>query len=434
MKNALGKPEQIEQIEQTDKTKELTEELLEELYSYSMHGIKLGLENIKKICIELGNPQNNYRIIHIAGTNGKGSTTATIDTVLREAGYKVGRYISPHILAFNERISANGKYINNKDLAKYYDITKKAIERAQVKPTFFEVTTALMFKYFSDLGLDFVILETGMGGRFDATNIAKDEICVVTNVSLEHTEYLGSTIYDISKEKAGIIKDCKKIVIGDNNPDFIKAIEENRSKDSFVINVLEKYINASYSLDFENFNLKIDIDDNEYNFSLFGDYQFKNFLCAYEVLKLLNIDENIIKSGISKVSWECRFEIFNKNPLVILDGAHNEAGIIELAKIIKKGFSKDEIVIITSILKDKNIEKMIKILEELSDNIIFTSIPDNPRGQMGEDIAKFLSDKNKGKVENDIISAYEVALKINKRVILICGSFYLLSEFKEKYN
>ena len=166
-------------------------ELLDELYSYSMHGIKLGLENIKKICEELGNPQDSYKIIHIAGTNGKGSTATTLETILLEAGYSVGKYTSPHILKFNERIRADREDISDEDIAHYYEEVKKAVENAGVKPTFFEVTTAMMFKYFQDKKVDYVVLETGMGGRFDATNITKAELCMITNVTLDHTEYLG---------------------------------------------------------------------------------------------------------------------------------------------------------------------------------------------------------------------------------------------------
>ena len=178
------------------------DQLLDELYSYSMHGIKLGLENIEKICKELGNPEKSYKIIHIAGTNGKGSTATTLETILLEAGYRVGKYTSPHILKFNERIRMNGEDISDEEIAYYYDEVKKAIAKAGVKPTFFEVTTAMMFKYFQDRKADYVVLETGMGGRFDATNVVDAELCIITNVTLDHTEYLGDTIYKIAKGKS----------------------------------------------------------------------------------------------------------------------------------------------------------------------------------------------------------------------------------------
>lgn len=405
--------------------------LLDELYSYSMHGIKLGLENIRVLCNELGNPQNDYKIIHIAGTNGKGSTSTTIETILLEAGFKVGKYTSPHILKFNERIRANGKDISDEEIVKYYQLLKNIIHKTNIKPTFFEVTTAMMFKYFSDLNLEYVVLETGMGGRFDATNICQVEICVITNVSLDHTEYLGDTIYKIAREKAGIIKNTPKVIVADSNPDFLKAISEEKAE---IVNVLEKYKEAKKILNFKNFLTEIYIDNEKYEFSLFGDYQFKNFLTAYEVLKELGIPNNIIKSGCQKVVWQCRFERFSLQPLVILDGAHNVDGMTELCKTIKQGYTPNEVVFITSILKDKDVKHMLPIMRETTDNIIFTSLKENPRGTSGEDIFNQLEDKRGALVENDIIKAFEIAKNLNKKVIIICGSFYTLSKFKEEIN
>ena len=384
------------------------EKLLDELYSYSMHGIKLGLENIKTLCRELGEPQKNYKVIHIAGTNGKGSTSTTIETILLEAGYKVGKYTSPHILKFNERIRANGQDISDEEIVKYYQIVKEVIAKTGIRPTFFEVTTAMMFKYFSDLGLDYVVLETGMGGRFDATNVCEAELCVITNVSLDHIEYLGDTIYKIAKEKAGIIKNTSRVVVADSNPEFLKAISEEKAE---IINVLEKY-----------------------NFSLFGNYQFKNFLTAYEVAIQLGIDKEIIKRASEKVVWQCRFERYCQNPLVVLDGAHNEDGMRELCKIIEQGYKSEEVVIITSILKDKDVKHMLSLMRKIADNIIFTSLEENPRGTNGEKIFEQLEDKKGCIVENNMKKAYELAKSYNKKIIVVCGSFYTLSKFKEEIN
>ena len=171
--------------------------LLEELYSYSMFGIKLGLENIQKICNYLGNPEKKYKIIHITGTNGKGSTSTIIETALLKAGYSVGKYTSPHILKFNERIRVNGEDISDRDIALVYEKVKKSVEDLKITPTFFEVTTAMMFLYFAEKKIDYAVLEVGMGGRYDATNVAEGDACIITNVSLDHTEYLGKNIYDI---------------------------------------------------------------------------------------------------------------------------------------------------------------------------------------------------------------------------------------------
>lgn len=407
------------------------EKLLDELYSYSMHGIKLGLENIKTLCKEMGEPQKDYKVIHVAGTNGKGSTSTTIETILLEAGYRVGKYTSPHILKFNERIRANGQDITDEDIVKYYQLVKDIVAKTGLRPTFFEMTTAMMFKYFSDLKLDYVVLETGMGGRFDATNVCEADICVITNVGLDHIEYLGDTIYKIAKEKAGIIKNCPKVIVADSNPEFLKAISEEKAE---IINVLEKYKDARMKLDFKKFVTRIEIGEEGYDFSLFGDYQFKNFLTAYEVVTELGIDREIIKKACKKVVWQCRFERYFEKPLVILDGAHNEDGMRELCKIIEQGYRSDEVVIITSILKDKDVKHMLKLMRKISDNIVFTSLEDNPRGTTGEKILEQLEEKRGCLVENDMKKAYEIAKNLNKKIIVVCGSFYTLSKFKEEID
>lgn len=407
------------------------EKLLDELYSYSMHGIKLGLENIKTLCKEMGEPQKDYKVIHVAGTNGKGSTSTTIETILLEAGYRVGKYTSPHILKFNERIRANGQDITDEDIVKYYQLVKDIVAKTGLRPTFFEMTTAMMFKYFSDLKLDYVVLETGMGGRFDATNVCEADICVITNVGLDHIEYLGDTIYKIAKEKAGIIKNCPKVIVADSNSEFLKAISEEKAE---IINVLEKYKDARMKLDFKKFVTRIEIGEEGYDFSLFGDYQFKNFLTAYEVVTELGIDREIIKKACKKVVWQCRFERYLEKPLVILDGAHNEDGMRELCKIIEQGYRSDEVVIITSILKDKDVKHMLKLMRKISDNIVFTSLEDNPRGTTGEKLLEQLEDKRGCLVENDMKKAYEIAKNLNKKIIVVCGSFYTLSKFKEEID
>ena len=414
--------------------------LLEELYSYSMHGIKLGLENIQRLCKQLGNPQNQYKIIHVAGTNGKGSTSTTLETIFLEEGYLVGKYTSPHILKFNERIRANGIDIKDNEIADYYNTVKKVAKELDINPTFFEMTTAMMFLYFADKKLDYVVLETGMGGRFDATNVTNAQVVVVTNVDLEHTEYLGNTIYEIAKEKAGIIKECKNIVVGSDEEDFLKAVNEGRLHDSSLVNIAEKYKNIDYQLDFDKFVTRIFIDGEEYVFSLFGDYQINNFLCAYETAKIMGISNSVIKNAAKKVKWQCRFENSNiDNQNIILDGAHNLNGMKTLVSTIKKAYAPDEIVIITSILKDKDIKSMLDELKKTSNNIILTSIPDNSRGLTGKELLTFIdtSKKDTSKnivVEDDIIKAYQLAVSYNKKIILVCGSFYLLGLFKEMLN
>ncbi len=404
-------------------------ELLDELYSYSLFGIKLGLDNIQKICDELGNPEKKYKIIHITGTNGKGSTSTIIETVLLEAGCSVGKYTSPHILKFNERIRANGKDISDEEIALTYEKVKNAIKNIGITPTFFEVTTAMMFLYFAEKKVQYAVLEVGMGGRFDATNVADGDIAVITNVSLDHTEYLGKTIYDIAFEKAGIIKEKSFVVVGDSNKEFLKAVSEK--KKTFV-NTEEKYKDVKYNLNFKNFMTEIYISEKKFNLSLFGDYQVKNFLCAYEALKHLGISDDIIEKAVSKVVWQCRFERFSQNPLTILEGAHNIDGILNLKKILTHEYRPDEIVMIISILKDKKVKEMLEVCESFSDKIILTSLSDNPRGLSGEKLLEYTDKSSVFSVEDDIKKAYETAEKSNRRIIVVCGSFYTCERFKKE--
>ena len=404
-------------------------ELLDELYSYSLFGIKLGLDNIQKICDELGNPEKKYKIIHITGTNGKGSTSTIIETVLLEAGCSVGKYTSPHILKFNERIRANGKDISDEEIALTYEKVKSAIKNIGITPTFFEVTTAMMFLYFAEKKVEYAVLEVGMGGRFDATNVADGDIAIITNVSLDHTEYLGKTIYDIALEKAGIIKEKSFVVVGDSDKEFLKAVSEKKKT---FINTEEKYNDVKYNLNFKNFMTEIYINEKKFNLSLFGDYQVKNFLCAYEALKHLRISDEIIEKAVSKVVWQCRFERFSQNPLTILEGAHNIDGILNLKKILTHEYKSDEIVMIVSILKDKKVKEMLEVCESFSDKIILTSLSDNPRGLSGEKLLEYTDKSPVFSVEDDIKKAYETAEKSNRRIIAVCGSFYTCERFKKE--
>ena len=404
-------------------------ELLDELYSYSLFGIKLGLDNIQKICDELGNPEKKYKIIHITGTNGKGSTSTIIETVLLEAGCSVGKYTSPHILKFNERIRANGKDISDEEIALTYEKVKNAVKNIGITPTFFEVTTAMMFLYFAEKKVEYAVLEVGMGGRFDATNVADGDIAIITNVSLDHTEYLGKTIYDIALEKAGIIKEKSFVVVGDSDKEFLKAVSEKKKT---FINTEEKYKDVRYNLNFKNFMTEIYINEKKFNLSLFGDYQVKNFLCAYEALKHLGISDEIIEKAVSKVVWQCRFERFSQNPLTILEGAHNIDGILNLKKILTHEYKSDEIVMIVSILKDKKVKEMLEVCESFSDKIILTSLSDNPRGLSGEKLLEYTDKSPVFSVEDDIKKAYETAEKSNRRIIAVCGSFYTCERFKKE--
>ena len=403
------------------------EEVLDELYSYSMFGIKLRLENIKNICKALGNPEKSYKVIHIAGTNGKGSTATTIERGLIEAGYRVGKFTSPHIVRFNERIQLNGVEIPDEKVCEYFLKIKKVLEENSIRSTFFEVTTAMMFLYFKDEGIDYLVLETGMGGRYDATNVVASEIAVITNISLDHTDFLGKDIYTIAKEKAGIIKESSKVIIGDSQENLKKAVSEEKKE---FVDVLEKYSSRRFKLDTKNYLTVIEVEGRKYEFSLFGKYQVNNFLCAYEVLKTLGVDEEVIERAASKVCWPGRFEVAGKNPLLVLDGAHNVDAAARLSDNIKLSHRDDETAAIVSVLEDKDIEGVFREVRGFTDTIILTSLKDFKRGLDGEELVKYTGDFKRVIVEEDIDNAYKSARGLGKKALVVCGSFYLLSKFK----
>ena len=217
--------------------------------------------------------------------------------------------------------------------------------------------------------------------------------------------------------------------MGDSDKEFLKAVSEKKKT---FINTEDKYNDVRYNLNFKNFMTEIYINEKKFNLSLFGDYQVKNFLCAYETLKHLGISDEIIEKAVSKVVWQCRFERFSQNPLTILEGAHNIDGILNLKKILTHEYKSDEIVMIVSILKDKKVKEMLEVCESFSDKIILTSLSDNPRGLSGEKLLEYTDKSSVFSVEDDIKKAYETAEKSNRRIIAVCGSFYTCERFKKE--
>lgn len=399
---------------------------LEELYSLTNMGIKLGLDNIKSILKFMGNPQDNYKILHIAGTNGKGSTASILEASLLEAGYKVGKYTSPHIEKFNERIVVNKDQISDEKICYYYKKIRTLIEVNDLHPTFFEITTAMMFDYFKDCGCEYVVLETGLGGRFDATNVCHPEISIITNVSMDHINILGDNLAAIAREKCGIIKDSP-VVVADSKPELIAAVEK---KTNDYVDVIKKYSDVKFELT-EDFGTKIYIDNMEFNLSLYGEYQINNFLGAYETLKKIGISNQNIQDAVSKVYWPGRFEIYSKkDPIIILDGAHNVDAASRLKENILSKYKKEDVIAIVSILEDKDRHGILEEISKFSDEIIFTSLEDFHRGTTGNQLLNLVSDFKNQRVENDLMKAFDLVKK-TKKIIVICGSFYLLSKFKK---
>ena len=399
------------------------EKTLEELYGLSVFGIKLGLDNINELLKRLGNPQNNYKTIHIAGTNGKGSTASMCESILMEVGYSVGKYTSPHIVNFNERIVLNRQEISDEDIVKYYNIVKENI--GDLPATFFEVTTAIMFLYFAEKKIDYLVLEVGLGGRYDATNVVNPELSIITSISMDHVNILGNTLYEIAREKAGIIKKGKPVFVIDTNEDIKKAIFEQTETPIFV---KEKY-SLETSLDKKSLKTIAQIDGELFDIPLFGKFQGENFLLVYAAMEYLGIDKQIIKKALSNVVWPGRFEILSRNPLIILDGAHNEDSSLKLMENLQELDNKEDICFLTAILEDKDIGKILKNFSEVSKHIVYTSLENYHRGLGAKELFhKDIYFENK-KYFEDIVEAYNEAKK--HKIVVIAGSFYLLCEFKK---
>lgn len=326
-------------------------------------GIKLGLDRIRDLLRELHDPQDNFPSIHIAGTNGKGSTCAMIASILRESGFKVGLYTSPHLIDYTERFKVNGKDISKDKFVKYCADIKKIVSaypKKKEKPTEFEILTAVAFKYFSDEKVDIAVIETGLGGRLDSTNVIRPEVCAIINIDLDHTEILGKNINSIAKEKAGIIKEDVAVVVPSSlNKTALKVIRSVcKEKNSHLI--IAPKAPGKYS---KFIRLK-------------GSFQKENAGAALGLIKELRskgfkITDKNIKNGFRKTDWPARFQIVSKNPLVIVDAAHNPAGIKALA--VEAG-KKKKVTFVLGMLGYKDYCGVVKAMAPFAKRIIACAI------------------------------------------------------------
>ena len=373
---------------------------LDWLYSLEVFGTKLGLGPITELLIKLDNPEANLKCIHVAGTNGKGSVCSMLASILKEAGYKVGLYTSPHLKRFAERIQINGKEISEKRL----DETLGKIKSQYTNQTFFEVTTAAAFQYFKEEAVDFVVLEVGLGGRLDATNIIIPLVSIITHISLEHTHVLGKTVEEIAKEKAGIIKENVPLITLVKKPalKIIKRIAKER-------------------------NSKLIIPKKQsFELGLKGEFQKENASLAVKAAELLGVDKNIIKQGLKNTKWPGRFEFLEKN--ILVDCAHNPEGLISLRKEIKKiRKNYEKIIAVVGILKDKDKKTMVETISKFSDYIIFTR-PKSDRAEDPQELRKYTTKKRE--IILDVKKALKMAKKISnpKDLIVVTGSIYTVGE------
>ena len=412
------------------------EQALEYIHGTSNFFCKPGLERIRELCQGLGNPQDKLKFIHIAGTNGKGSVSCMLSSVLKEAGYKVGLYTSPYILEFNERMRVNGENIPNDRLSSLTEKAKAIADKMTDRPTEFELITAIAFQYFHEEECDIVVLEVGMGGRLDATNIINAPLLsVITGIALDHTAFLGDTIEQIAGEKAGIIKQNSKVIFGGEDSVSEAVIAKNAhdmQSELYKIDYSDLKIN-SMSLEGTSFNFGAYKD---IMIGMLGSYQPRNASLVLAALDLLNdsglsIGENAIRDGLLKAKWPARFEIINNNPLVIFDGAHNPQGIGVAVDSIKRYFSDKRVVVLSGVLRDKDYATIAKSISEIA-LCAYTITPENPRALTADKYARIISDNGVDALPcQSIGEAIELAIKKAKEenTALIClGSLYTYGE------
>ena len=414
---------------------------LEYIHGTYKFGSKLGLENIKDLLNRLGNPHKEFKYIHVAGTNGKGSVTSMIAHILREAVYKVGMFISPYLESFTERIQVNLQEIPRQDLA---DITQKVKEKVDEMvavgcnhPTEFEIVTAIGFVYFAQQNIDMAVVEVGLGGRLDATN-AIDEplLSVIASIGFDHMDILGSTLGEIAYEKAGIIKQDRPVVSYPQLQEATDVIRKvARERNAPLYEVTGDQINTKkISLGGNIFDfLYQDEEYNDLRLNLVGEHQLTNAataLTAIEVIKELGIviPTQAIYDGLAKTKWPGRLEKVYQNPSILIDGAHNAAGADALAHTIGTYFARDKVTVVLGILKDKEVDAVISRVCPLANTIIVTR-PDNPRAMdPGELRTKALKYCDEVIVEPNISKAIDQGIDLagQQGVVLICGSLYLV--------
>lgn len=419
------------------------------LNSFSMFkqdgGYRPGLGRVQAALDRLGNPEKALKVIHIAGTNGKGSTSAMLSSVLKHAGYQAGLYTSPHLQHFSERFRINGVPISDADLEQLTWQIKPVIEEISGipdlgQPSYFEVITVLAFLYFAYKKVDVLVLEVGLGGRLDATNVVDPLVSVITTIGFDHMEYLGNTLGLIATEKAGIIKEGRPVVVGVKDEEAFVAIEKVAKEKHAPLYAPVR--TSSWELVEETLRLqKVDLKLGQQSYpgleiGLLGEHQVRNAILAIQTIELLKahfpkIDDAAIRKGVATVKWPGRLELAYENPPVLLDGAHNIEGIEALAEFLERVKGKyANLYLVMSILKDKDVEPMVRRVAPLATGITFTQ-NHSLRASTADDLAHVLAGEN---VQIKVIPEFTTAIHeaiaqaTEKDLVCITGSLYTIAE------
>jgi dihydrofolate synthase/folylpolyglutamate synthase len=411
--------------------------IVAELFQKQTSGFKFNLEPVRAFLERLDNPHIRFRSVHIAGTNGKGSTSAMIESVLQCAGYRTGLYTSPHLVDMRERIQVLGRPISKRLIMEFMKTNREAIEATGV--SFFEILTALAFQHFKREGVDIAVVETGLGGRLDATNVLSPEVTVITDIGLEHTQWLGNTLESILMEKAGILKPGIPCVSGVAMPRLRRRLEKAcLSRGASLTPTRESTRVSGVELDETESRFNLQTPAGSYprlHVGLAGRHQIENASTAVLTLETLRgrgwkIPNSAIEKGLAEVRWPGRLDLVRRSPKILLDSAHNPHGGRRLAQALGEIFHHDRLILVFGVMKDKNYGKMADILFPLADRLILTR-PDNPRALDPRDLARSAGCRNPSVVVlPDSGEALEHAVHSAGLGDLICvtGSIFLVGE------
>lgn len=409
------------------------EEAVAYLYSLQKYGIKFGLSKTSNLLKAFGNPHRGAAYLHIAGTNGKGSVAAMIESILMRSGFKVGFYCSPHLVRFTERFRVNGREISPEHVADLVSEVKEHVDPVE-PPTFFEFTTAMGLIYFAREKTDVSIMEVGMGGRLDATNVIRPKVCVITNISLDHQAFLGRRLSDIAGEKAGIIKRGVDLVTGATQPAILRFFEKVCEERGASLLRLGKDIRIRVK-DSKLYYYGLDQCLRGLEVALFGRHQYRNAALALGVIEVLKrkgyrISERDMREGLKSPRWPGRLHTVSRNPLVVLDGAHNPAAMKSLMRSVTRDLNYDRLILVLGVMADKDIAGIIRTIVPAADFVICTR-PEYYRAAPPETLMKAALPIWK---EGEVSPTLSVALKraIDKAgpndLILVTGSLFTVGE------
>jgi dihydrofolate synthase/folylpolyglutamate synthase len=409
------------------------EQAVEYLYSLQKYGIKFGLSKTANLLKAFGNPHRGQRYVHIAGTNGKGSVAAMVEAILRASGLKVGFYSSPHLVRFTERFRINGKEIPRETAAGLIEELKRAMDPTQ-PPTFFEVTTAMGLIYFARERTDISVIEVGMGGRLDATNVIRPQVTVITNISFDHQAFLGRTLGEIAGEKAGIIKRGIDLVTAATQPQVLELFRKacnDRKAPFWRVGRDIRYRAAGNRVHYHGFGRKL----KGLELGLAGIYQHRNAALALGVIELLErkglrVSEEHIRKGLKSVHWPGRLQVVSRDPLMILDGAHNPGAIRCLSEAIRGGFPYRRLLLVLGVMADKDVRGVLRGIVPVADYVFFTR-PEYYRAAAPETLRQEASFLGKsGEIQPTLARAIESAKRMAGRedLILVTGSLYTVGE------